>query len=179
MVGNAVALLLGDIRIGQVLAIWFQGYCSSLLPPLFPSAAQIFTLFTTPHHTTPHHTNTTPGTLKYPLSLSSTISENTFTFSFRSHRSPDSRVAGLPLARPLCSKVKAREHPTHTFLPTLGTPLSPVSLSSFCTIFPVIPSTRFPPPSIASTSRFYWEFLVYIIDQIKQKERNKNQKSFS
>ena len=32
-------------------------------------------------------------------------------------------------------------------------------------------STRFPLPSIASTSRFYWEFLVYIIDQIKNKQR--------
>lgn len=31
-------------------------------------------------------------------------------------------------------------------------------------------STRFPLPSIASTSRFYWEFLVYIIDQIKQEK---------
>ena len=31
----------------------------------------------------------------------------------------------------------------------------------------------FPLPSSASTSRFYWEVLVYIIDQIKQKEKQK------
>lgn len=34
-------------------------------------------------------------------------------------------------------------------------------------------STRFPLPSIASTSRFYWEFLVYIIDQIKKRKDKK------
>lgn len=130
---------------------------------LFPSAAQIFTLFTTPR----------PDP-EYPLSAYLPAPHQIITFPLPSLPRLESSRAFLwqglsaPKSRPVNSQhthFLRRPHLSNFTFFILHDPPT----------FPVIPSTRFPLPSIASTSRFYWEFLVYIIDQIKQKEKHKTE----